>query len=271
MTTYAIGDVQGCFLQLESLLKKISFNPLHDQLWFTGDLVNRGPNSLDVLRFIKNLGNKAIVVLGNHDLHLLAVFYHTEKLKSVDTFIDVLQAPDCEELCDWLKNQKLFHFDANHNYALVHAGLVPQWNLKTALQYASEVEAILKSNRARDFLFHMYGAEPDIWQDNLTGWDRLRFITNCFTRLRFCDKSGRMDLKTKTEIGSQPEYLYPWFAIENRASKNLNIIFGHWAALFKNWTILNYPGIFPLDSGCVWGNCLTAMRLEDKKMFQVSC
>src|SRR6185312_8376786 len=185
MATYCIGDIQGCFVSLQQLLTKINFNPTHDRLWFTGDLVNRGPDSLKTLRWIKSLNN-SVVALGNHDLHLLAVANNPAKNKEHDTLQEILNAPDCNELCDWLREQPLLHYDAQLDYILVHAGLPPQWDLKKAQQCAQEVQNILRSDNYPEFLTHLYGNQPDCWDDNLTGWDRLRVITNYFTRLRFC-------------------------------------------------------------------------------------
>ena len=268
MSHYAIGDVQGCYSQLLVLLKKINFDPSKDKLWFTGDLVNRGPQSLQVLRFVKSLGEKAITVLGNHDLHLLAIAAGKQQQKKQDTLDEILNAPDCKELCDWLRQQPLIHHDEKLNYTLVHAGLAPQWDLEQALRYAHEVETVLRNENYKIFFEHLYGNQPDCWQNTLTGWDRLRVITNYLTRLRFCTTDGKMDLKQKESAESIDKNYLSWFKIPQRANKNLNIIFGHWAALNGNATTEN---IFALDTGCVWGNCLTAMRLEDKQKFSVLC
>lgn len=268
MSHYAIGDVQGCYSELLALLKKINFNPSKDKLWFTGDLVNRGPQSLQVLRFVKSLGTNAITVLGNHDLHLLAIAAGKQQQKKQDTLDELLNAPDCKELCEWLRHQPLIHHDEKLNYTLVHAGLAPQWDLKHTLCYAHEVETILRNEDYINFFEHLYGERPDCWQHTLTGWDRLRVITNYLTRLRFCTTDGKMDLKQKESAESADKNYLPWFKIPQRANKNLNIIFGHWAALNGN---ANTENIFALDTGCVWGNCLTAMRLEDRQKFSVDC
>lgn len=268
MSHYAIGDVQGCFTDLQALLKKIDFDPNKDTLWFTGDLVNRGPQSLEVLRFVKSLGEKAITVLGNHDLHLLAVAASKQQQKKQDTLDEILNASDGKELCDWLRQQPLLHHDAILNYTLVHAGLAPQWNLAQALSYAHEVEIVLRSNNDKIFFEHMYGDQPDCWQNDLTGWDRLRTITNYLTRLRFCTINGKIDFLQKESAESCDKNYLPWFKVPQRATQNLNIIFGHWAALNGN---TNTENIFALDTGCVWGSCLTAMRLEDRKKFSVFC
>ncbi len=269
MSTYAIGDIQGCFRPLMRLLDKIQFNEKSDVLWFTGDLVNRGPESLETLRFIKSLKKQAITVLGNHDLTLLAVAKKTIPYKPpAHTFEDILHASDCEDLLNWLSHQPLIHHDPVLNFTMVHAGFPPQWNLSTALSLAKEVETLIQGPQAIDFLKHMYGNLPNIWDPTLTGWDRLRFIVNCFTRLRFCDAEGRLDLSQVGPADSAPQGLYPWFKIPNRQSQNLNILFGHWASLQGQ---SDEPTVFPLDTGCVWGNCLTAFRLEDRVKIMVEC
>jgi bis(5'-nucleosyl)-tetraphosphatase (symmetrical) len=258
MAVYAIGDLQGCFDELQALLDKISFDPVEDQLWFTGDLVNRGPKSLETLRFIHDLGPAAVTVLGNHDLHLLASAYGSRMDHAKDTLKPVLAAPDREELIDWLRRQPLLHHNAALGFTLVHAGLPPQWDLQLAQCCATEVETVLRSDGIGDFLANMYGNKPKQWSGKLTGHDRLRFIINCFTRLRFCDTDGRLDLKSKGAPGSQPDNYLPWFEIPSRASKNLNIIFGHWSTL----GLRNDPGVYPIDSACLWGGQLTALRID---------
>ena len=268
MTTYAIGDIQGCFSALEKLLEKIHFDPTQDVLWFTGDLVNRGPQSLETLRFIKNLGKQQRTVLGNHDLHLLAIDQGYHPGWRDDTLIPILQAPDREELLDWLAQQPLLHHDAELDFVMVHAGLAPAWNLATAQQLAHEVEIVLQSNQRNLLLENLYGNEPIQWDVNLTGWNRLRCIINYFTRVRFCHADGSLELKTKEHTSKAPPDLLPWFQDPLRKTQTVNIIFGHWAALGG---VTNTPHTFALDTGCVWGNCLTAMRLEDQQRFEVRC
>jgi bis(5'-nucleosyl)-tetraphosphatase (symmetrical) len=197
VAVYAIGDIQGCFHELQHLLTQLRFDPAQDRLWFAGDLVNRGPHSLETLRFVRNLGPAALTVLGNHDLHLLAVASVPSKLKAKDTLHPILDATDRDELLDWLRHQPLLHHDTDLGYTLVHAGLPPQWDLKQAQQCAHEVETQLRSANYADFFSHMYGDEPTQWSDTLTRWDRLRFITNCFTRLRYCDAEGHLALSYK--------------------------------------------------------------------------
>jgi bis(5'-nucleosyl)-tetraphosphatase (symmetrical) len=265
MTTYAIGDVQGCYDELQELLKLIQFKPEQDTLWFTGDLVNRGPKSLEVLRFVKNLPRK-VVVLGNHDLHLLALAQgNPYKNHTLD---EVLKAPDCDELIEWLRMQSLLHYDKNLDLIMVHAGLPAAWDLEQALDCAAEVEVILHSPSYDQLLANMYGDNPAKWDDHLKGWSRLRFIINALTRIRFCKPNGELDLNEKGEMGSQTAGDLPWFQVPNRRNKNRKIIFGHWAALSGN---AEGENIFALDTGCVWGGKLTAMQIDNHQRFSVDC
>ena len=259
MAVYAIGDIQGCLHELQQLLALLAFDPHKDRLWFAGDLVNRGPQSLETLRFVRGLGDAALTVLGNHDLHLLAAACDPARIKTKDTLNPILDAPDRDELLDWLRRQPLLHHDTQLGYTLVHAGLPPQWDLATAQTCAREVETVLRSAECREFFTDMYGDEPDIWDAALTGPARLRFITNCFTRLRYCDAEGRLALQYKGAPGSQPDGLLPWFEVPGRNSRDLNILFGHWSTLGQR----DDPGIFPLDSGCLWGGQLSALRLDE--------
>jgi bis(5'-nucleosyl)-tetraphosphatase (symmetrical) len=268
MATYAIGDVQGCFAELQKLLMHIEFNPAEDILWFTGDLVNRGPRSLDVLRFVKDLGSKHITVLGNHDLHLLAVAYGTQTTHQSDTLDDILKAPDKIELMDWLRTRPLLHVDHATSFVMTHAGLAPFWTLHQAKQYAQEVEMALRNDTPDLLLQHIYGNQPDLWNEELTGIERLRCIINYFTRMRFCHADGRLDLTYKGDIAGKPQDVMPWFDVPHRVNENQKIIFGHWAGLGGK---TDTPNVYPLDTGCVWGNALTAMRLEDEKRFSVGC
>lgn len=265
---YVVGDIQGCFKPFTALLKLIHFNPQVDALWLTGDLVNRGPDSLAVLRFLMNLPKPPVVVLGNHDLHLLAVHSGQVALSPSDTLRPVLEAPDSAILCDWLRQQPLVHVDRARGYAMVHAGLPPQWTVEAAQQYAAEVEKILKSPDYQGLFAHMYGKMPAIWDEKLAGFERLRFIINAITRIRFCTVEGKLDFTSKGIIGAQPSDLYPWFEIPQRASREEKILFGHWAALEGK---VDSPNVVALDTGCVWGKELTAIRLEDQKIFQVAC
>lgn len=268
MSTYVIGDVQGCYDQLQSLLLHIQFDPTQDTLWFTGDLVNRGPHSLEVLRFVKTLGEKHHVVLGNHDLHLIALAYGIGKPHAQDTLKPVLAAKDSTELIDWLRQRPLLHHDHAQGFVMVHAGLAPPWDLAQAQSLAKEVEAILRGNSPVSFLMHLYGDRPDHWDDRLTGMERVRCILNYLTRMRFCDLEGRLNLAYKGTLANTPYGLVPWFKVPNRANKAHKIIFGHWAALNGQTHVQN---VYALDTGCVWGNCLSAMRLEDEQRFHVQC
>lgn len=269
MAVYAIGDVQGCYDELLALLERIAFDPAADRLWFVGDLVNRGPQSLQALRFVQGLGHSAQCVLGNHDLHLLAVAAGHERCGRHDTFQDVLMAPDRDELLDWLRRLPLLHHDGATGFTMIHAGLPPQWDLAQARACAAEVEAVLRGPAYGEFLMQMYGDEPLIWSDALSGVARLRFITNCLTRLRFCDAEGRLALHEKGPPGSQPAPYLPWFEAPNRKSRDLNIVCGHWSALREYAA----QGIHALDTGCVWGGRLSALRLDAGEQTQahVSC
>jgi bis(5'-nucleosyl)-tetraphosphatase (symmetrical) len=265
MATYAIGDIQGCFQALQLLLQKIDFDPARDRLWLVGDLVNRGPDSLAVLRWAKNLGDAAITVLGNHDLHLLAVAYGFVKPHRKDTIDPVLTAPDRIELLDWLRHQRLFYTEGD--YALVHAGLLPQWSAKKASALAHEVEQELRGKHYLDFFEHMYGNEPKAWCKDLRGMARLRMITNAMTRLRFCTPEGAMEFDHKGPPEIFPAGHLPWYEAPNRKSADATIIFGHWSAL----GLRVRSNLLALDTGCLWGGDLTAVRLEDRQVYQISC
>lgn len=269
MALYAIGDVQGCYASLRQLLDEIGFNPTADRLWFTGDLVNRGPRSLEVLRFVADLGERAVTVLGNHDIHLLAVAAGARALRAGDTFEDVLEARDRDPLIAWLAGRPLLHEDAETDSLLVHAGLLPEWNVMSAHGYAQEATALISGPRSAEFYAHMYGDAPDHWSDGLRGWDRARLIVNAFTRLRFCYPDGRIDYTHKGPLGSQPPPLLPWFTIPNRKTRGKPIIFGHWSLLGR----YAEHRVTCLDTGCVWGGELTALRLSGgpKAFFSVTC
>lgn len=263
MAVYAIGDIQGCYDEFRLLLERIKFDPACDHLWLTGDLVNRGPRSLQVLRLVKSLGDSAITVLGNHDLHLLAVSVEMDtKKKHGDTFDDILNAPDRHELLQWLRLQPLLHHDAKLNWTLIHAGLPPQWTLQTAINCAVEVQQALRDeHQARELFAHMYGNEPDEWREDLQGWSRLRFITNCLTRLRACTASGKLKLKFKEAPATLKDDVYPWFSVPGRLTRNDHIVFGHWSALGYH----DDDNVLALDTGCVWGGTLCAARLDRRE------
>lgn len=267
MAVYAIGDVQGCHSSLLALLDKVGFDPSSDTLWLTGDLVNRGPQSLDVLRYVQSLP-RAVTVLGNHDLHLLAVASGQAPAKKRDTFSELLAAPDCDELLDWLRNRPLLHHDDGLGFTMVHAGLLPQWDLATARRLAQEAEHYISHSDRNALFTHMYGDTPDHWDDALGGWARIRIIINGMTRLRYCDTDGRMDLRPKMAPGGQPAGLVPWFEVQNRRNAELQILFGHWSTL----GLCNRKGIIGLDSGCLWGGRLTAVRIDKNPSFiDVDC
>jgi bis(5'-nucleosyl)-tetraphosphatase (symmetrical) len=267
MAVYAIGDIQGCFVEFKKLLARIQFDPHKDTLWFTGDLVNRGPQSLDVLRFVKALGEKHEIVLGNHDLHLLAIASGTGKLNHNDTLGPILSAPDRDELLDWLQHRPLLCYDEHLGYVMTHAGLAPSWDLKQAQRLAQEAEGIIRSGSPA-FFQHMYGNQPDHWDETLSGIPRFRCIINYFTRMRFCHLDGRLELSYKGTISNKPDDVIAWFDVPHRANTKVKIIFGHWAALGGKTHV---PNVYALDTGCVWGNSLTAMRLGDEQRFSIKC
>jgi len=258
MTTWAIGDIQGCHDELRALVAELGFRADRDQLWFTGDLVNRGPQSLETLRYVRSLGANAVTVLGNHDLHLLAVAFATKrKIKSGDTIEDVLDARDRDALLEWLLSRPLTHYDPSRKTLLVHAGLVPQWTADTAVSLAREVEGALQKD-PRGLFDEMYGDQPDKWSDSLKGMDRLRFAINALTRLRICTRDGRVDLKMKGGTKDIRAPYKPWFEWENRESRDARVIFGHWSAL----GLVRTQGVVGLDTGCVWGGSLTALDID---------
>ena len=270
MSTYAIGDVQGCYSELQNLLNEINFDERRDELWFVGDLVNKGPKSLQTLRFIKALGVNAKITLGNHVLHLLAVAKNIQPLLKKDTIQEILAADDVKELIDWLKSRPLLITDDNLNFTMVHAGLPPQWSLENAKEFAKECELILQSEKINKLLAEMYGDTPNIWVNSLQDYAKQRFIINCFTRIRFCNSDGMLDFDTKVAPGKQNTSLIPWYSLPNRKTKDNKIIFGHWSTVHigneKNFKQYN---VYPIDTGCLWGGRLTAMRLEDEKVFSV--
>lgn len=267
MADYAIGDVQGCFEPLMRLIAKIQFNPEVDRLWFVGDLVNRGPESLAVLRWISQLAIPPIVTLGNHDLYLLVRLFMDEGWKaSDDTLDEVVCAPDAEALGHWLRSQPLLYHDAQLGIVMSHAGVAPMWTLEAAKQHAKEVETVLRGQAFKTLLSHLYGNQPDLWQDTLTGFDRLRCIVNYFTRMRYCDAQGRMYAEEKGPIEQVQEGLIPWYAHPMRAPISETLVFGHWASLRQ---VCPTPRVYALDTGCVWGESLTALRLQDKQLFSV--
>jgi bis(5'-nucleosyl)-tetraphosphatase (symmetrical) len=258
MAWYASGDIQGCKTAFDELLRKISFRPSRDRLWLVGDLVNRGPDSLGVLRRVIDLGASATTVLGNHDLHLLATVAGGREQSPADTFGAVLAAPDADRLVDWLRHRPLLHYNARERRALVHAGIPPAWTLQQARAQAGEVEALLRGRKWRYALRAMYGNEPAVWDPQLGREDRRRYTINALTRMRYCDRGGRLDLRHSGPPGSQPKGLVPWFDVPERRARATHIVFGHWAAL----GLLLREDVTALDTGCVWGGRLTAVRLD---------
>jgi len=268
MATYAIGDIQGCNAELTRLLDHLGFSATRDRLWLVGDLVNRGPDSLEVLRFVKGLGERAITVLGNHDLHLVMQSAGYGKVSGEDTLAPVLSAPDRDELLAWLRARPLFHVE--DEYAMVHAGLLPQWDVVQARDLSDETSAALTAPGYRDFLAHMWGSEPTAWRADLQGWDRLRVVVNAMTRMRFCTPEGVMEFRAPGAKGPPdrgPDGCLPWYEVPGRRSADHMLICGHWSALgFRR-----EKNLLALDSGCLWGGCLTAVRLEDRRVFQLPC
>jgi bis(5'-nucleosyl)-tetraphosphatase (symmetrical) len=266
MAIYAIGDIQGCFDDLLRLLDVIQFDPACDQLWFVGDLVNRGPKSLETLRFVKALGEAAVTVLGNHDLHLLAVAYKKTTPGRKDDLAAILKAPDRDELIDWLRLRPFFHHHGD--FCLVHAGLPPQWDFYQTKKMAAIAEKVLHGKHFLDFFTGMYGDKPDVWSRHLHGAGLLRFITNCFTRLRYCDVRGKLDFHYKGTPGTQPDSLMPWFEVPNRKSADMKIIFGHWSTL----GYLEKNNCYAIDTGALWGGELTALKLGEKvERISIAC
>ncbi len=266
LATYAIGDIQGCYESLCCLLNEIKFNPANDTLWVAGDLVNRGPESLKVLRYIKSLGKSAKVVLGNHDLHLLAVARGAQARKRKDTFNDILDAPDVEELMDWLRHQKMMVRDKARKVVMTHAGVPHIWRIREAKQHAKELESVLRGDQCDSFLNAMYGNEPEGWRDSLEGVARWRVITNYFTRMRFIDASGVLDFDSKLGPLNAPEGYKPWYDYVRPGTTK--IIFGHWAALEGN---VPNPQMVAVDTGCVWGGKLTALNLDTWQKISCDC
>lgn len=263
MSTYVIGDVQGCFSALNALVAQLNYSPATDRIILLGDLVNRGEDSLSVLRWAKQ--HRIGAILGNHDLHLLSVAHGIAPCRTDDTLHDILDAPDLDDLLFWLRQQPLLYHTEQH--LLVHAGLLPQWSIEQALSLATEVEAVLRGTEYRAFLHTMYGNQPDSWDNDLTGYDRLRVITNAMTRLRFCTADGHMDFRAKGKPQEAPEHLLPWFQVPNRRSAGTTIVFGHWSAL----GLSIHSDCIALDTGCLWGGKLSALRLDDHHLFQVDC
>lgn len=273
MNTFVIGDIQGCCDQLKQLLHLIDEQDPQARILFAGDLVNRGPKSLEALRLVKNMGERANTVLGNHDLHLLAVANGIRPQHRSDTLDDILQAPDRDELLDWLRHRPLAIFEQGH--LLIHAGLFPQWTTAQTLSLASEVQNILRSPGWLNFLRQMYGNTPDRWRDDLQGIERWRCIINALTRMRFCSHDGMMDFASKDGAHDAPEGLLPWFDVADRKSSDTTVVFGHWSTL----GLVLRPDLISLDTGCVWGGKLTAVSISneidgksnERRVIQIDC
>lgn len=265
MSVFVIGDLQGHLDPLANLLTHAQADPHQDRLWFVGDLVNRGRRNADTLRFVRALGDRAVAVLGNHDFYLLAVAAGAMPRGKDDTLDDVLKAPDRDELIDWLRRRPLMHVEGDA--AIVHAGLLPDWSIREARELALEVEGALQGPHWVEFLKHLWGGQPTRWSPRLEGWDRLRVIVNAMCRMRLCTASGEMLLKPKGPLSAAPAGALPWFRVPGRRSTSHTVFFGHWSAL----GFLDADGVMGLDTGCVWGGCLTMVRLEDRQVFQVPC
>ena len=257
-----VGDIHGCYDGFKRLLKKSKFRPEKDRLWLTGDLINRGPKSADVVRLVMGLDERANVVLGNHDLHLLAVAAGVSQPKRNDNSHLMLNEADADEMIEWLAAKPLALFNEKHDFLLVHASVHKHWSTADTLAYAGEIQACLQSNRCTDYLKNMYGSKPANWSDELKSWQRERLITNILTRARFCKNNGALDLMQKGPPGSQPETLYPWFDLPDRKTAKQLIFFGHWSALGFHQS----NNAVCLDSGYLWGGKLTAFKLKKEKV-----
>jgi bis(5'-nucleosyl)-tetraphosphatase (symmetrical) len=272
MGLYLIGDVQGCDAPLGQLLDSIGFSPSRDRLVLLGDLVNRGPSSLAVLRRLAALGDAAQCLLGNHDLHALAVATGVRRAHRSDTLAKLLAARDAPQLLDWLRHRPmaLLHCEpAEPALLMVHAGVLPQWSAAHTMAYAQELQAALRATHYTEFLQSMYGNLPAKWSGALQGVDRLRVIVNALTRLRFCSADGVMEFATKEGAGAAPEGYLPWFEVPGRHTADVTVAFGHWSTL----GLINRPDLIALDTGCVWGGCISAMRLDSgrRELLQVPC
>jgi bis(5'-nucleosyl)-tetraphosphatase (symmetrical) len=269
MAVYAIGDIQGCYDPFRRLLDKLAFDPERDRLWLTGDLVNRGPKSLKTLRFVRDLGESVIAVLGNHDLHLLAVANGIgDPAERKGTLAKLLRADDCDELIDWLRRRPMAHFSESLNTMMVHAGVHPKWTVRKTLARAAEVQAVLQSSNYRDFLPKLYGNSPSRWSGRLTGNKRLRFIVNCLTRIRMIDSGGRLEYSHKGPPENAAKGLIPWFEAPDARWRGTRIVFGHWSSL----GLIVEADLIGIDTGCVWNRELTAVRLDQRqKIVQIDC
>lgn len=265
MATYAIGDIQGCFEAFKELLVAIAFNPAEDRLWLCGDLVNRGEDSIGTLRWCMAHDDRIVAILGNHDLHLLAVAEGFVPPHRNDTLTEILEAPDRDAVLDWLRRRPMLHREGD--WLMVHAGLLPEWTPDLAESLARELETVLRGPGYRDFLARMYGNEPRRWHPDLAGQDRLRLVANAMTRLRYLHPDGDMEFQHKCAPADAPAELIPWYAMPDRRSRDVHVLFGHWSTL----GLLAGEDVVSLDTGCLWGGQLSAIRLEDSRLFQVRC
>ncbi|MEM7026625.1 MAG: symmetrical bis(5'-nucleosyl)-tetraphosphatase [Pseudomonadota bacterium] len=269
MSTYAIGDLQGCYIELLELLNEINFDENKDQLWFVGDLINRGPMSLDCIEFVMSLGNNAKTVLGNHDLHLLAIAKGIRKLHKKDTLDEILESEHAEHIYLWIRQQPLFYYEKELNFAMLHAGLPSMWSITQANEMADNTGSMIRGDKFFDFLPHMYGNEPKQWSNDLSEIEQHRYVINCFTRTRYLHPTGEMDFEEKGMPDEQDE-LVAWYAHPERRSNDTRIVFGHWSTvtLGQSQNFKQY-NVYPIDTGCIWGGTLTALRLEDEQLFSV--
>ena len=271
MSTYVIGDIQGCYKEFKNLLSEINFNKNKDTLWLAGDLVNRGPRSYDVIKYIMDLEHKAITVLGNHDFYLLATYYKLDPWPhNNNIFEDILANKDSDEIINWLRNQKIIHIDNNLNYILVHAGIYPKWNLKNTLMLANKIEYLLKSDDCKKFIKTLWSNEPNKWNENLNIEEKLIFSVNVFTRMRYLNKDLSLDFEKKINPKNNLSELSPWYEYDNDIYKRYKLIIGHWSTL----GFQEKNNFISIDTGCVWGNKLTAIKIsQDKniKKYQVKC
>jgi len=265
VATYVIGDIQGCFEAFKELLVAMAYNPANDRLWLAGDLVNRGENSIDTLRWCMAHDDHITAILGNHDLHLLAVAEGFVPPHRNDTLDEILDAPDRAEVLDWLRRRPMLHREGD--WLMVHAGLLPEWTPELAESLARELEDVLRGSGYRDFLARMYGNEPRRWEPGLAGQDRLRLVANAMTRLRYLHPNGDMEYQHKCAPGDAPAELIPWYAMPDRQSRGVKVLFGHWSTL----GLLAGEDVVSLDTGCLWGGQLSAIRLEDERLYQVDC
>ncbi len=269
MSTYVVGDLQGCLDPLLSLLRDVNFCPERDKLWLVGDLVNRGPQSLETLRYLYDIRHCVTSVLGNHDLHLIAIYYGKKKHSNSDTLMGIVEADDGQELINWIRTMPLFYWDELFQCGLVHAGVHPNWTLQEAINYSKEVEKVIQNDIAiEEYLDNMYGNLPDQWHGDLGGYTRLRVITNYFTRMRFCNSKGKLQLSEKGDPNNPPDGFKPWFSYYLKNPNSVNLLFGHWAALEGQ---TGSDKVIGLDTGCVWGQHMTLRRLEDGATFTCSC